>query len=175
MPYYKQSKHFNQVKRCPECRNDSMRFIEGMESWICKVCSNTVREDFYQTVLPSSRELETDEIQPDNDSQLSQRTPLYIKSIKAGDTEQDYETSVNRGSFGAAGSENKYTGSAQSALRQDNVKFHDELRQNASYARRQRSQLLSSSVREDHDSQERLLDSHRQRKLRDRDDGYQAI
>jgi hypothetical protein len=107
MPYCKQSKHFNEVKRCPECRNDSMRFIEGMESWICKVCSNAVREDFYQIVLPSSRELETDEIAPDQSTTGQQRTPLYIKSIKAGDTEQDYEASVNRGSFGAAGNENK--------------------------------------------------------------------
>ncbi|HET7345619.1 MAG TPA: hypothetical protein VFJ05_07085, partial [Nitrososphaeraceae archaeon] len=111
------------TKRCPECRHDSMKFHDVYASWICNNCANRVREDFYQTILPSTRELETDEIQPDNLT-TAERTPMYFKSIKLGSTEQDYESSVNQGPLGSdnAGN-NKYVGSANSALRQDSIKF----------------------------------------------------
>jgi hypothetical protein len=163
----------NQIKRCPECRKDSMWFEARLDSWTCtnSACNNRVREDFFQTPLPSSKELEKDEIQPDQ-LQSSAAEPLYIKSIKQ-DYDNEYEESINP--TNNLDREYKYHGSAQSALKQDKIKFNEELARIAR-TKRQHITKFSSNIRTDnYDSQEDLLNRHRYYSLKDRDRNLEDI
>jgi hypothetical protein len=167
MPYRKLNGHEGEIQRCTQCNGNTMKFSTGLDGWVCTWCNNYIREEFLQATLPSSKQVEQDEIQPNQSNKQHER--LYIKSIKAGyNNDSDYEESVNQGALSAAGSENKYRGSAQEALLQDTIKHHNELRRNAHIARQQRGQLLSGS--QDQDSQEAELDRYVRRKLKERDD-----
>jgi hypothetical protein len=165
MLYHKAIGHEGEIKRCPECRKDSMWFEARLDSWTCtnSACNNRVREDFFQTPLPSSRELEKDEIQPDQ-LQSSAADPLYIKSIKQ-DYDNEYEESINP--INSLEGEYKYHGSAQSALKQDKTKFNEELAR-ITRTKMQNITKFSSSILTDN-SQEDLLNRYRYYSLKDRD------
>lgn len=98
---------------------DAMRFVVAADSWICSHCASSARESFFQRPLPTDRELEADEIAPDNSQQHF--TSFYFKSLRQD--ESDYEDSVNSSLIDDS---NKYHGSAQSALAADTERFNAE-------------------------------------------------
>lgn len=171
MPYYRIQKHDNEIKKCPECRADKMHFHNHLASWICANCSNRVREDFFQTVLPSNRELEADEIQPDNNMTQAGNS-FFIKSFEPGSNDYNYEESVNLGVLGKHNNDynnddRKYRGSAQSAVKQDLAKFHQKLECDKRIVRQHKQQQYSNII--GNDSQETELNKFRQRQIRDRE------
>jgi hypothetical protein len=166
MPYRKISEHEGGVKRCPECRNDSMKYDKFSDAWICFNidCGNRLREEFFQTALPSTKELEEDDIQPDNLNRSREKP--FIKSLHLDNrNNNDYEESLNLNLF--EGNSIKYRGSAQDALKQDLYNMHDEISKEK-HATLLQSRLQYTSNIIGHDSTETQLNRFHRRQLEDR-------
>lgn len=139
---------------------DKMSYVQTADAWVCSWCANAIREYNMQTALPTDREQEADEIAPD---MIRKDSTFFFKSIRPD--ESDYEDSINTT---LSEDEHKYTGSAQSALEQDNSRFAKE-RERIRHQRYMQTTGYYSHII-GNDSTEVELDRHRARRIKEVND-----